>query len=105
MPTIKERLASASRVQLEYRLALTPEQIATPHCRWFHKWDRVDDDTPLGGLYAYFQCRKCHDRKSKQLFCGGYSCPDVYWLRGKERGYLISFIPTKKSPVSVSGRG
>jgi hypothetical protein len=105
MPTMKERLAIASRVQIEYQKALTPEQIAKPPCRWFHKWVRVSDE-PEPMTFAYFQCRKCHDRKAVGLYCGGgYAAPPGnHWLDGKEWGYIPP-IPTASSGLSRTRSG
>jgi hypothetical protein len=97
MPTMKERLASASRVNPEYRKALTPEQIAKPPCRWFHKWDRVDD--PDAEWSAHYQCRKCHDRKAVTLGRGSYTAPDFCWLDGKAWGFIPP-VPTASSGLS-----
>jgi len=102
MLTLKERLAAKRAVPQEMRKALTPEQMAAPSCRWFHRWVRVDGPTDMT-FYASYQCRKCHDRKAVCMLApgSGYSAPPSFWIEGKEWGYLPP-IPTARSGVPRS---
>lgn len=99
-PSMKEMIEAERNVNHAYLEALTPEQIETPRCRWFHRWDRVDN--PLKAAYfAYYQCRKCHDRKMSTIPSGfARSAPDYAWLRGKAWGWTPQ-VPTTKVPCSA----